>query len=136
VLLVDAAADNRAMYAESLRAAGFRAIEIDNTADAFALAVTADAIVTGIRVPGPFDGLELVRRLRGDARTRSKGTIVLTACAFEEDRRRAHIAGCDVFLPKPCLPETLIEELIRLLGCVVRSQSTRAIAQRTRRGVA
>jgi len=137
VLLVDGAADNRAMYAESLRAAGFRAIEIDNTADALALAVTADAIVTGIRVPGPFDGLELVRRLRADARTRSKPTIVLTACAFDEDRSRARAAGCDVFLPKPCLPGTVIGEVVRLLGSAIAgSQSIRGTRRQTRRGVA
>ena len=137
VLLVDAAADNRAMYAESLRAAGFTAIEIDNTADALALAVTADAIVTGIRVPGPFDGLELVRRLRADARTRSKPTIVLTACAFDEDRSRARAAGCDVFLPKPCLPGTVIGEVVRLLGSAIAgSQSIRGTRRQTRRGVA
>jgi CheY-like chemotaxis protein len=137
VLLVDGAADNRAMYAESLRAAGFRAIEIDNTADALALAVTADAIVTEIRVPGPFDGLELVRRLRADARTRSKPTIVLTACAFAEDRSRARAAGCDVFLPKPCVPAMLIRELVQLLGSAsAGSQSIRAARRQRRRGVA
>src|SRR4051812_25671822 len=96
VLLVDSSADNRAMYAESLRADGFRVIEIDNTADALALAVTADAIVTGIRVAGPFDGLELVQRLRADARTQRRPIIVLTACALEQDRSRALAAGCDL----------------------------------------
>jgi hypothetical protein len=31
-------------------------------------ALSLDVIVTGIRVPGPFDGIELVRRLRADER--------------------------------------------------------------------
>jgi hypothetical protein len=37
-----------------LRLEQFRTVEIDNTADALALAVTVDVVVTGIVVPGPF----------------------------------------------------------------------------------
>ena len=64
VLLVDSPHDDRAMYAEYLRLNGFHPVEINDTADGLALAVTADFIVTGIRVGGPFDGIELVHRLR------------------------------------------------------------------------
>jgi len=78
--------------------------------------VTADAIVTGIFLSGLFDGLELVRRVRADERTRHKPIIVLTGCAFDEDRERARAAGCDVFLTKPCLPGTLVGELCRALA--------------------
>ena len=70
------------MYSEFLRAQQFRAVEIDDTADAFALAVTSDVIVTGICVPGPFDGVELIRRLRADDRTKRKPIIVVTACVL------------------------------------------------------
>jgi CheY-like chemotaxis protein len=137
VLLVDSVKDNRAMYAEFLRAAGFHPIETDNASDALALAVTADAIVTGIRLSGPFDGLELVRRLRADGRTERKPTIVLTACALEEDEQRARAAGCDVFLTKPCLPETLASELRRAMGMrLPGAQSARAIGTSTTRDVA
>jgi len=79
VLLVDSRQDDRRMYAEYLRATGFHPVEIDDTADGLALAMTADVIVTGIRVGGPFDGVELVRRLRDGDGTRDKPIIVLTA---------------------------------------------------------
>ena len=59
VLLVEDSQDDREMYAEYLRLQQFRAVEIDNTADALAVARTVDTVVTGIRVPGPFDGIEL-----------------------------------------------------------------------------
>lgn len=103
------------MYAEYLRSAEFHTVEIDDTADALALAGTADVIVTGIRVPGPFDGIELVRRLRAAGPTKDKPIIVLTACAFEPDQQRAFAADCDGFLPKPCLPETLLMEIRRAM---------------------
>ena len=101
------------MYAEYLRATGFHPVEIDDTADGLALARTADVIVTGIRVGGPFDGVELVRRLRESDGTCGKPIIVLTACAFEPDQQRALAAGCDVFLAKPCLPDRLVSEMCR-----------------------
>jgi len=116
VLLVEDSPDERQMYAEYLRIQQFRAVQINNTEDALALARTADIIVTGILVPGPFDGVELVRRLRADNRTKHKPIIVVTACAFEPHRQHAYAAGCDGFLPKPCLPGTLLAEIQRALS--------------------
>ena len=103
------------MYAEFLRANGFSVTEVDSTDEGLSAAHGADLIVTGVRMPGSFDGIELVRRLRDDERTRSKPLIVLTACTFEPDQSRAFAAGCDVFLPKPCLPEMLLQEVQRLI---------------------
>jgi DNA-binding response OmpR family regulator len=104
------------MYAEFLRANGFSVTEVDSTDAGLSAATAADLVITGIRVPGSFDGVELVRRLRGDTRTKDTPLIVLTACAFEPDQARAFAVGCDVFLPKPCLPEMLLAETRRLIG--------------------
>ena len=115
ILLVEPPEDDRPMYAEFLRANGFSVNEVDSTDEGLSAAPAADLIVTGVRMPGSFDGIELVRRLRDDERTRSKPLIVLTACTFEPDQSRAFAAGCDVFLPKPCLPEMLLQEVQRLI---------------------
>ena len=115
ILLVEPPEDDRPMYAEFLRANGFDVTEVDSTDAGLSAAEAADLIVTGVRMPGSFDGIELVRRLRDDARTKSKPLIVLTACTFEPDQSRAFAAGCDVFLPKPCLPELLLKEAKRLI---------------------
>ena len=115
ILLVEPPEDDRPMYAEFLRANGFSVTEVDSTDAGLSAAEAADLIVTGVRMPGSFDGIELVRRLRDDERTKSKPLIVLTACTFEPDQSRAFAAGCDVFLPKPCLPEILLKEARRLI---------------------
>ena len=115
ILLVEPPEDDRPMYAEFLRANGFDVTEVDSTDAGLSAAGKADLIVTGVRMPGSFDGIELVRRLRDDERTKSKPLIVLTACTFEPDQSRAFAAGCDVFLPKPCLPDILLEEAKRLI---------------------
>jgi two-component system, cell cycle response regulator DivK len=108
VLLVDSAHDDRAMYAEYLRVCGFRVQTADTTDEALVCAREAAVIVTGIRVGGSFDGVELVRRLRDIGATKERPIIVLTACAFEPDQQRSFAAGCDTFLRKPCLPEQLV----------------------------
>jgi CheY-like chemotaxis protein len=113
VLLIEPDDDSRDMYQEYLRARGIVVVVADTTDEGLVRAADAGVIVTGIRVPGSFDGIELVRRLRRSPRTRGVAIIVLTACALEPDERRAFAAGCDSFLPKPCLPQTLEKEIRR-----------------------
>ena len=103
------------MYADYLRACDVNPIEIGNTTEALRRAHQADVIVTGIRVDGPFDGVELVRRLRAGDDTHDMPIIVLSACAFEPDGQRALAAGCDLFLAKPCLPDRLLDEIRAIL---------------------
>ena len=116
ILLVEPPEDDRPLYAEYLRSNGFSVTEVDSTDAGLSAAPAADLIITGVRVAGSFDGIELLRRLRGDGRTKDKPLIVLTACTFEPDQSRAFAAGCDVFLPKPCLPELLLAEARRLMA--------------------
>jgi two-component system cell cycle response regulator DivK len=115
VLLVDSARDNRAMYAEFLKAFGFRTLQAATIRRALALAAHADVVVTGVRISTAYDGLELVRRLHAEPRTSTAAVIILTAYAFDFTRRLAMSAGCDAFLTKPCLPDMLMSEIQRVL---------------------
>jgi DNA-binding response OmpR family regulator len=116
VLLAQSSGDDGLeMYGEFLRYHNFTVIEVSNTHDALALAPHADIIITGILLSGPFDGVELVRRLRSSTQAKHQPIIVLTACAWQNDRARAREAGCDVFLAKPCLPDELLAEVRGLL---------------------
>ena len=69
-----------------------------------------------------MDGVELVSRLRHNDRTNFTPIVVLTACVWPKERARAEGAGCDVFLPKPCLPNDLLDE-VRQLIAAARSQA-------------
>jgi two-component system, cell cycle response regulator DivK len=115
VLLVQPNDDSLEMYAEFLSHAGLVPIPVSSALDALAVAPKADIVVTGLRLPGSVDGIELIGRLRTDGRTRRTPIIVLTASALQTERERAQQAGCDVFLPKPCLPEELLHEVCRLV---------------------
>jgi two-component system cell cycle response regulator DivK len=114
VLLVQPEGDSLELYSEYLAALGHTCIPATNVTDALAAASAADVVVTGILLPGSADGIELVTALRANRSTRRVPIIVLTACAFEAERRRAEAAGCDAFLAKPCLPSELHDEIRRV----------------------
>jgi two-component system, cell cycle response regulator DivK len=124
VLLVQASRDDSLeLCAEFLRYDGLTVIPVSETKDALMLAPQADIVVTGMNLDDPMDGVELVSRLRHNDCTRSTPMIVLTACVWAKERARAEGAGCDVFLPKPCLPNDLLGEVRQLL-VATRSQTT------------
>jgi two-component system, cell cycle response regulator DivK len=114
VLLVQPRGDSLDLYCEYLRAYGLTCVPVSTLRGAMDVAPRADVIVTGILLPGSPDGVELIARLRADDRTRHIPIVVLTACAFESERRRAEAAGCDAFLAKPCLPSDLLAEIDRV----------------------
>jgi len=128
VLLVQPERDDRDMYAEFLRHEGFAPLPVSTARDALIVAPDVAIIVTGMLLPGHMDGIEFIGRLKTDGRTRSIPVVVLTACAWDAERERAHAAGCDLFLTKPCLPHMLVAEIRRLLSMrlVPRPHAARA----------
>jgi two-component system, cell cycle response regulator DivK len=104
------------MYAEFLDHQGMVAICVSSARRAMTVAPIADVIVTGLRLPGEIDGVDLIAWLRRDNRTKRIPIIVLTACAWNTERASAETAGCDVFLSKPCLPDELLRQLRRLVA--------------------
>jgi signal transduction histidine kinase/CheY-like chemotaxis protein/ligand-binding sensor domain-containing protein len=75
-----------------------------------------DLVWMDIRMP-VVDGFGATRAIRA-AEGDDKHTVViaLTASAFEHDRERILAAGCDDFVAKPFLEETLFEKLSHHLG--------------------
>lgn len=118
VLLVEDDRDGRQMYAEWLTGAGFLVHQAHNGLQALERAFDRrfDVVVTDLNIPG-IDGFELTRRLKQDSRTRDVPVVAVTGyAAFASDPDRAHRAGCDAVLSKPCTPqhlETAIRNLIR-----------------------
>jgi CheY-like chemotaxis protein len=104
------------MYTEYLRQVGMTPIIVSEATPALVLAPDSDLVVTELLLPGSMDGIEFVVRLRDNRFTDGIPIIVLTSSAWDTERERAQRAGCDVFLPKPCLPDRLLEEIRRLLA--------------------
>ena len=97
------------MYAESFRRGGFCTLQASTASDGFRLAAELPpaAVVTDVRLSGDENGLQLTRRLKDDERMRRVPVIILTGYVFTHDREAAARAGCDLFVPKPCLPDAL-----------------------------
>ena|SRR5829696_5540895 len=111
VLLVDACDDSRELYVAVLQSLGFRVHATANTDAACELVSKADVLVTGLQVPGSFDGVALIRWVRSHPTSHRMPIVVLTASADPSHEQAARSAGCDVFLTKPCLPLDLATEI-------------------------
>ena len=117
VLVVDDFADNREMYSEYLSFSGYEVIEARNGKEAIEAAQEKlpDIIIMDLSLP-VMDGWEATRRLKADDRTRRIPVVALTGHALAGHSKGARDAGCDSFLAKPCLPDTLVAEIRRMLS--------------------
>jgi CheY-like chemotaxis protein len=86
-----------------------------HAAHALARSVRPQVAVLDIRMPG-LDGLELTRRLKTDADTRSIAVLVLTASVDGNQPQRALAAGADSYLAKPFTAAALRDTVARLLA--------------------
>jgi two-component system cell cycle response regulator DivK len=123
VLVVDDFVDAREMYAEYFAFSGFRVAEASNGMEAVqkALELTPQVILMDLSMPG-MDGWEATRRLKANRRTKHIPVIALTGHALTGFPESAKQAGCDAFVTKPCLPDTLVEEVRRVLTDTKRSR--------------
>ena len=75
-----------------------------------------DCVIIDVKMPR-MDGYQLVRCLRGDARTTNMPMIILSAMTREEDQMTGMLSGVDEYLTKPFKPSALnaaIERVLRL----------------------
>ena len=115
ILLVDCIPDEQLMYTEYLEHAGLAAVVACDGSAAFQHAVSAQPEVVVMDLgDDPARTLQLLQQLRADRRTRDAAIIAISGHVFPKDQATAMRAGCDVFLAKPCLPETLLAEIVRL----------------------
>lgn len=118
ILIVEDHLDTRRMYAEWLAYCGFRVLEARTGEEALARvrALLPDLVTTDLGLRGGvMDGCELCERLKHDARTSAIPVIAITSWASRDNLQRAYGCGCDSVLSKPCLPETLLVDIQRLL---------------------
>jgi len=109
-LVVDDNSDTLTVLRTVLEASGAVITSANSVSDArekFA-AGTFDVVLTDLAMPGE-SGMALIAHIRGQ-QDRSAGTpvIVLSACAFDNDKQVALDAGASLFIPKPFRPSEVI----------------------------
>ena len=102
ILVVEDERAIQELIAINLEQAGQRALTADSAERALELIQheLPDLVLLDWMLPGQ-SGLELARRLRGDARTRELPIIMLTARAEESDKLRGLQTGADDYITKP-----------------------------------
>jgi DNA-binding NtrC family response regulator len=131
ILVVDDEANARTALAELLRDEGF---EVETAADAFKAigkyeAFTPQIVVTDLKMPG-MDGIELVRKLRGEEDPPS--VIVMTAFGAVSSAVDAMRAGAAEYLTKPINFDELLVAIDKVIEHAQLERETRQLRARVR----
>jgi len=117
VLFVDDDPDMRTMYGGRLRADGFEVrFAADGLAALDAATEALDLVLLDVRMPG-MDGLEVLRRLKGDAGMAGVPVVMLSNEREEKAARRARAMGAVAWWTKlDVVPAELSRRVGVLLG--------------------
>ena len=128
VLVVEDEPDIRRLIVHHLERDGFRCRAVGNGPDALAAVRSGvpDLIVLDVMLPG-MDGLEVCRRLRGDAAAGTVPIIMLTAKAEEIDRIVGLELGADDYIAKPFSFKELVARVRAVLRRARPTEATRAL---------
>ncbi len=115
ILVVEDNEMNMKLFRDVLIATGYRTLEATTGGEAIELATDQrpDLVLMDIQLPD-LDGVQALRKLRGDERTAAIPVLAVTAQAMRDDRARFLEAGFDDYLAKPVNLGELIGTVRRL----------------------
>ena len=116
ILVVEDSALMRQLYRAVLSAEGAELVYAENGAEALDCAAQnpdVDLFNVDINMP-QMDGLESLRRLRGDLGISDAPALVVSTEAEDEDHRSAIEAGANGYLKKPWTPPDLLAAVRKL----------------------
>ena len=117
ILVADDDRDTRELYRACFDTNGYRTAEAGTGSQAIVAAVeiVPDVLLTDYVLPD-IDGVTVARRLRMDPRTAGIRILMITGYPNAELERHAIAAGVDRVFLKPCLPQTVMREVSRVIG--------------------
>ncbi|MCI0491358.1 MAG: response regulator [Planctomycetes bacterium] len=125
VLVADDNPEMRMLLRDLLESLGLQVLEAQNGAQAKEVIASAkpQVVLLDWRMP-VLDGIALTKQIRASGDPPQPAIIMLTAHAFDEDRREAIAAGVDDFMSKPIDAEVLYAMIERHTGIHFRRESS------------
>jgi CheY-like chemotaxis protein len=116
ILIIEDNPLNLELARDVLEAAGYTVVDARTAEEGLRIAeaIVPHLILLDIRLPG-MNGLDAVRSLKNDSRTRDIPVVALTAQAMAGDEKTALGAGFDGYITKPINTRTLSGEVRRWL---------------------
>lgn len=116
ILVVDDDAKSRKLVVDLLSMHEYEVLQAADGEEALALLKREriHLILMDHHMPG-MSGIDVVRRLKHQLRTRFIPVIMLTAATMEEDVALARDAGCEDFIGKPIDIGLLLKKVARIL---------------------
>ncbi len=113
ILIVEDSDAIRRMIEALVAARGFKVTAVSSGAKGLEAAATQvpDVVLLDLNLPGPYDGVEVCRRLRAEPATASTPVVFITAMADAESKQRAQDAGATAYYTKPFSPTALLKEI-------------------------
>jgi CheY-like chemotaxis protein len=89
-------------------------------------AACPDVLVVDMGLP-VLDGWQVTQTLRREPETAELPIIAVTGYTSPEDEKKGMALGCDAFLGKPCLPDQLYAQILRVLAVRWGRAATRGV---------
>jgi two-component system phosphate regulon response regulator PhoB len=117
VLIVDDKPEVRELIEVTLRIGDYRFLCASSGPQGVAMASEScpDIVIMDVMMPGEYDGLEAVRRIRANPDLREVSIIMLTAKSSFADSEAGLATGADAYLTKPFGPLELMRTVDRVL---------------------
>ncbi|MEG4856774.1 PAS domain S-box protein [Microcoleus sp. K1-B6] len=117
ILVVEDVEENRRLLVKLLTSVGFEVRQATQGVEALSLweSWSPHLIWMDLRMP-IMDGYTATKRIREHSQGQETVIIALTASAFEEEREKALMAGCDDFMSKPFQERLVFDKLAQHLG--------------------
>jgi two-component system phosphate regulon response regulator PhoB len=90
-----------------------------------------DLLILDVMLPGPLDGLGVLKAIRADAEVAALPVVLLTAKSQEHDRIAGFESGADDYISKPFSPKELmlrVNALLRRSGIASNTAGSGAVA--------
>ncbi len=115
-LVIEDNKDNMKLITFILEKNGYETIraETGNTGIELAVKKKPDFILLDIQLPD-MNGIEVLKAIRKSKANGSIPVIAVTSYAMTGDRQRLIAAGCNGYIEKPIVVETIINEIRRIV---------------------